>query len=70
MFSPYLMIASPALRSTRANLWFAGISLNREMVVDDGTVTRVALAGKLLERSPYFDWFEFSLVRLPPAQPD
>lgn len=44
--------------------------VNRKMVVDDGTVTRIALAGKLLERSPYFDWFEFSLVRQPPEQPN
>lgn len=36
--------------------------INRKMVIDDGTVTRMALAGKLLERGPHFDWFEFSLV--------
>jgi hypothetical protein len=35
--------------------------VNRRLVVDDGTITRVAVAGKLLERSAYFDWFEFTL---------
>jgi hypothetical protein len=34
----------------------------RKILVDDGTVTRIALAGNLLERSPHYDWFEFSLT--------
>lgn len=33
----------------------------RKLIIDDGTVTRLALAGRLVERSPHFDWFEFSL---------